>query len=124
MSLSSRSTSRGMRACTSRGYRRSRRKGTQGVKDATPLKSTSGLHRRARVAQLAEQGTLNPKVQGSTPCASTIKGEHHQGRIRVQIDPISRVADAMCNAQPLFGSLTDSVTNGFSAPERLRLRHF
>ena len=28
--------------------------------------------RRARVAQLAEQGTLNPKVQGSTPCASTI----------------------------------------------------
>src|SRR5450759_1119964 len=26
---------------------------------------------RARVAQLAEQGTLNPKVQGSTPCAST-----------------------------------------------------
>jgi hypothetical protein len=28
-------------------------------------------HRHARVAQLAEQGTLNPKVQGSTPCAST-----------------------------------------------------
>src|SRR5487761_1649755 len=27
---------------------------------------------RARVAQLAEQGTLNPKVQGSIPCASTI----------------------------------------------------
>ena len=26
---------------------------------------------RARVAQLAEQGTLNPKVQGSIPCAST-----------------------------------------------------
>jgi hypothetical protein len=25
----------------------------------------------ARVAQLAEQGTLNPKVQGSIPCAST-----------------------------------------------------
>src|SRR5690348_2724808 len=37
-----------------------------------PLKSTNGLNRRARVAQLAEQGTLNPKVQGSTPCASTM----------------------------------------------------
>ena len=29
------------------------------------------------VAQLAEQGTLNPKVQGSNPCRSTMK---HKGR--------------------------------------------
>jgi hypothetical protein len=35
------------------------------------LESTVGSH-HARVAQLAEQGTLNPKVQGSIPCASTI----------------------------------------------------
>ncbi len=34
------------------------------------LESTVGPH-QARVAQLAEQGTLNPKVQGSIPCAST-----------------------------------------------------
>ena len=27
------------------------------------------------VAQLAEQGTLNPKVQGSNPCRSTMKYE-------------------------------------------------
>ena len=27
------------------------------------------------VAQLAEQGTLNPKVQGSNPCRSTMKHE-------------------------------------------------
>src|SRR5438309_4170201 len=35
------------------------------------LESTGGPFPRARVAQLAEQGTLNPKVQGSIPCAST-----------------------------------------------------
>jgi len=34
------------------------------------------------------------------------------------------VADAMCHAPPLFDSLTDSLMNGLSAPERLRLRHF
>jgi len=30
----------------------------------------------------------------------------------------------MCHAPPLFDSLTDSLMNGLSAPERLRLRHF
>jgi hypothetical protein len=45
--------------------------GTQHVKSVRSLESTLGLL-HARVAQLAEQGTLNPKVQGSTPCASTI----------------------------------------------------
>ena len=44
--------------------RRQRRLLTPGT-----LESSVGLG--ARVAQLAEQGTLNPKVQGSTPCAST-----------------------------------------------------
>jgi hypothetical protein len=67
------STSSGMRAFTRRRYRDALEKGTQGVKSAGPLKSTGGLFQRARVAQLAEQGTLNPKVQGSTPCASTKK---------------------------------------------------
>src|SRR2546422_8433700 len=45
-------------------------KENSGCKSATPLESTLG-YQHARVAQLAEQGTLNPKVQGSTPCAST-----------------------------------------------------
>src|SRR6266404_47893 len=45
--------------------------GTQRVKSLGTLESSFGLS-HARVAQLAEQGTLNPKVQGSTPCASTI----------------------------------------------------
>src|SRR2546427_8930741 len=44
--------------------------GTQRVKSLGTLESSFGLS-HARVAQLAEQGTLNPKVQGSTPCAST-----------------------------------------------------
>src|SRR5438270_13607910 len=44
--------------------------GTEGVNFSRRLESTDGrVH--ARVAQLAEQGTLNPKVQGSIPCAST-----------------------------------------------------
>ena len=47
------------------------RLGTQRVKSLRTLESSIGFV-RARVAQLAEQGTLNPKVQGSTPCASTI----------------------------------------------------
>jgi hypothetical protein len=42
--------------------------GISAVNTRGTLESTVG---RARVAQLAEQGTLNPKVQGSTPCAST-----------------------------------------------------
>jgi hypothetical protein len=46
------------------------RDGTQRVKSLGTLESTVGLG-HARVAQLAEQGTLNPKVQGSIPCAST-----------------------------------------------------
>src|ERR1700692_2851518 len=46
--------------------------GTQVVNRLGSLESTLGSYRsRARVAQLAEQGTLNPKVQGSIPCAST-----------------------------------------------------
>ena len=44
--------------------------GTQRVKSLGTLESSFGLS-HARVAQLAEQGTLNPKVQGSIPCAST-----------------------------------------------------
>ena len=44
--------------------------GTQRVKSLGTLESSIGFG-RARVAQLAEQGTLNPKVQGSIPCAST-----------------------------------------------------
>ena len=47
-------------------------KGTSAVKRRVTLESSVGRH-HARVAQLAEQGTLNPKVQGSTPCASTNK---------------------------------------------------
>src|SRR5205807_10374195 len=47
------------------------RQGTQGVNYTWPLKSSGGHAVHARVAQLAEQGTLNPKVQGSIPCAST-----------------------------------------------------
>src|SRR5258708_33898750 len=53
-------------------YGASQIQGTQVVNGLGSLESTLGSHRRrARVAQLAEQGTLNPKVQGSIPCAST-----------------------------------------------------
>jgi hypothetical protein len=56
-----------------RSYAATGRIGTQAVKTVRPLESSVGPALvRARVAQLAEQGTLNPKVQGSTPCASTM----------------------------------------------------
>src|SRR5436853_61499 len=60
-----------MRAGMSRTYLGPPSEGTQVVNQARPLKSTCRHRLRARVAQLAEQGTLNPKVQGSIPCAST-----------------------------------------------------
>jgi hypothetical protein len=59
------------------------------------------------------QETLNPKVQGSTLCASTINGG-----FEFKSTPYLGVADAMCHAQPLFDSLTDSLTNSCSALER------
>src|ERR1700694_1008344 len=53
-------------------YRRAGQKGTRAVNDTRPLESRGDpLRKRARVAQLAEQGPLKPKVQGSIPCAST-----------------------------------------------------
>src|ERR1700674_2011132 len=55
-------------------YPRAGQKGTWAVNDARPLESNGDpLRKRARVAQLAEQGPLKPKVQGSIPCASTTR---------------------------------------------------
>src|SRR4030088_3415933 len=70
-SLSSRSTSSGALAGMGANYSVMPRRGTQAVNGPRTLESSFSLLDHARVAQLAEQGTLNPKVQGSIPCAST-----------------------------------------------------
>jgi hypothetical protein len=72
-------------------------------------------------SELEESQTYRSRFVARVPkvYTSTIKGG-----FEFKSTQYLGVGDAMCHAQPLFDSLTDSLTNGFSAPERLRLRQF
>ena len=58
--------------------------------------------------------TLNPKVQGSTPCASTI-----HGGFEFQSTPYLGVGDAACHAQWLFDSLSDRLETDAAGQDAL-----